>query len=100
MSSRNFLKPVALLAAALAPLSGASLPSDDVINLSNTASQEQPASTTWLRIFIAALERLLDQIAAHSATAAIAAMLVTRPIHRTPAAISLRYFDRRHCNRS
>ena len=67
MPSKKFLKPVALLAAALAPFAGASLPNDDAINLSDNGisgvvSEHYLAEDFVLRPSDASF----DQIAAHS----------------------------------
>ena len=67
MPAKKFLKPVAILAAALAPLSGAALPSGAIINLSDNdiasaASEHYLAEDFVLQPSHAAS----DQVAAHS----------------------------------
>lgn len=67
MPSRKFLKPVALLAAALAPFAGASLPNGDAINpsenrISGATSDHYLAEDFVLRPSDASS----DQIAAHA----------------------------------
>ena len=67
MPSKKFLKPVALLAAALAPLAGASLPNDSDVHLSDSdmagaASEHYLAEDFVLRPSNASS----DQVAAHA----------------------------------
>jgi CMP-N-acetylneuraminic acid synthetase len=67
MPSKKFLKPVALLAAALAPLAGASLPNDDVVISSDIAIVEEAGAHYLAEDFVLRpSDASSDQIAAHA----------------------------------